>query len=415
MDAQQPTSLSLDDREVRELRDRLAAFDPFGGVESEGMAYLDASLRRFLITLSMIPPAPTADSRLLELGAAPFYFSLMLKWYHRYQLSVANYFTDPGPSGGRGEQVVASTRDGERHTFIYEHFNSERDPFPYPDGHFDVVLCCEILEHLTVDPSHMLYEIHRVLKPGGHLLLTTPNVLAWRNLWRLAIGQNTADSYSGYGAYGRHNREYTPREVIQLLQTCNFEILSIRLEDIYRHRPFHRLLKQVRKHWRDNIFVLAQAHGRPCYAYPAFLYRSVQGHALHHIVDSRIVAGQHDETQLGQGWYPAELETRHMRWTGGRASIYLRRQDGQRFFNLEIDPMAATLGPVTLTVTIGAENQEFKLASDGSQVLRVPLPPALPAEFEVVLTVTPIRIPARLGLNADTRPLGVAVRQAWLD
>lgn len=44
----------------------------------------------------------------------------------------------------------------------------------YPDGHFDVVIASELLEHVA-DPGAMLKEIARVLRPGGLLWATTPH------------------------------------------------------------------------------------------------------------------------------------------------------------------------------------------------------------------------------------------------
>jgi SAM-dependent methyltransferase len=43
---------------------------------------------------------------------------------------------------------------------------------PFLDGSFDVVLCTEVLEHLT-EPQRAIDEMYRVLEPGGQLLLTT--------------------------------------------------------------------------------------------------------------------------------------------------------------------------------------------------------------------------------------------------
>ena len=57
-----------------------------------------------------------------------------------------------------------------------ELFDAEKDRFPYADGYFSTVLCCELVEHLTEDPMHMMAEINRILRPGGHLVLTTPNI-----------------------------------------------------------------------------------------------------------------------------------------------------------------------------------------------------------------------------------------------
>jgi SAM-dependent methyltransferase len=48
--------------------------------------------------------------------------------------------------------------------------------FPLDDGQFDFVSCVEGIEHLQ-DQFHFVRECHRVLKPGGLLVLSTPNIL----------------------------------------------------------------------------------------------------------------------------------------------------------------------------------------------------------------------------------------------
>jgi 2-polyprenyl-6-hydroxyphenyl methylase / 3-demethylubiquinone-9 3-methyltransferase len=55
---------------------------------------------------------------------------------------------------------------------------------PFPDARFDVVLCTEVIEH-TPRPQTAIDELARVLRPGGTLVLTTPNRV-WHPLIRLA-------------------------------------------------------------------------------------------------------------------------------------------------------------------------------------------------------------------------------------
>jgi SAM-dependent methyltransferase len=49
---------------------------------------------------------------------------------------------------------------------------------PFDDASFDLVWCSEVIEHLE-NPAFSLSELRRVTKPGGLLLLTTPNSYAW--------------------------------------------------------------------------------------------------------------------------------------------------------------------------------------------------------------------------------------------
>ena len=59
-------------------------------------------------------------------------------------------------------------------------FDFERDFYPYPSAHFKAIICCEIWETLAHDPIHMLEEIHRILRPGCHLVFTTRRLPAGR-------------------------------------------------------------------------------------------------------------------------------------------------------------------------------------------------------------------------------------------
>jgi SAM-dependent methyltransferase len=69
-----------------------------------------------------------------------------------------------------------------------EKVNIDRSPLPYADAQFDVVTCSEVIEHLE-NFRALLREAHRVLKPGGVLVLTTPNVLnAYSRLRYVASG-----------------------------------------------------------------------------------------------------------------------------------------------------------------------------------------------------------------------------------
>lgn len=115
----------------------------------------------------------------------------------------------------------------------------ERSMIPISDQSIDIVLLLEILEHFSIDPMHVLSEINRILKLGGHLILSTPNAISASLLYKYLSGENPCgEPYNGIDA-NRHNRLYTPYEVRALGEASGFEtnhLTTIDLQgDIYRH------------------------------------------------------------------------------------------------------------------------------------------------------------------------------------
>lgn len=220
------------------LRDYLLSLRIDDGSAAELEAYCREDFRRFVYTWGL---ARDLRGKALELGANPYFTTTLLRDFTSLDLTVANYF---GPDrDGRVVQRVSRRElldtglGDELHEDIEScHFNIEEESFPFEDGDFDVVFFCEILEHLLNDPQAVLLEIKRVLRPGGHLILTTPNVNRLENVARMIAGVNIYDPYSGYGPYGRHNREYNKHELNQLLERVGFVVESLDTADVHANR-----------------------------------------------------------------------------------------------------------------------------------------------------------------------------------
>ena len=67
------------------------------------------------------------------------------------------------------------------------------EPLPFADGAFDAVVSLEGIEHL-LSPARCLAELCRVLRPGGRLVLTMPNVNNVQSRWHYLI----AGRFSGF-------------------------------------------------------------------------------------------------------------------------------------------------------------------------------------------------------------------------
>ena len=259
----------------------------FGSVELEGAPkqelenYWRQDWKRFVYTYGIISGL---SGTCLELGANPYFTTILLKYFTNLKLTCGNYF---GPQfASRSTQNVSAidpaTGKRETHVVEFHHFNIEEAEFPFPSTSFDAVLFCEVLEHLQSDPVKVVREIKRILKPSGHLILTTPNVSRLENVCRMVAGENIYDPYSGYGSYGRHNREYNKHELAQLLQYCGFDIEQLFSADVHKnYSSTFFSVEQVARlvHFRSNdlgqYLFSRSRNARPSGARrPAWLYRS---------------------------------------------------------------------------------------------------------------------------------------------
>src|SRR6185503_7430705 len=173
------------------------------------------------------------------------------------------------------------------------------------------------IEHLLFSPTFMLGEIHRVLKRGGKVILSCPNavrvdvlrkVLANKNpVWGYVrnaeqSGLEEADWATRHGIYGRHNREYTLRELKDLVSGCGFKIINAECVTfqmpgvgmkfskplLFFRTLVYRLMKSATflpirffQEKKDSVFLVAEKdRDEPVAYYPQSLYDEWQVHAV---------------------------------------------------------------------------------------------------------------------------------------
>jgi SAM-dependent methyltransferase len=166
------------------------------------------------------------NSRLLEVGCANGYAAALFRLLG-FQVAAADAYDDR-----RREELFL--RLGIPYTTT-----SLNDPEPlsqYPDASFDCVLLGEVFEHILNNPLGLLKALNRILKPGGQLVLTTPNPSTIANCIRVL-----QDNYVLWGSRdfarmskfdgsriidegGIHYCEYPMRVTCDLMREAGFTI-----------------------------------------------------------------------------------------------------------------------------------------------------------------------------------------------
>jgi ubiquinone/menaquinone biosynthesis C-methylase UbiE len=77
---------------------------------------------------------------------------------------------------GRVQQVIGLDPDPRvvENPHLDEGIAGSGESMPFPDESFDLVVCDNVLEHIS-EPEAVLREVARVLKPGGRFIAKTPN------------------------------------------------------------------------------------------------------------------------------------------------------------------------------------------------------------------------------------------------
>jgi 2-polyprenyl-3-methyl-5-hydroxy-6-metoxy-1,4-benzoquinol methylase len=199
--------------------------EPAWKAEEERYAYAREVLLR-----AYPPPA-----KLIELGAAPGVQSIALARCG-YHVTAIDLGEAPDTWGDELEGIAAHNEKGsmesafERAGVDLILWDLERVPFPLADESFDIILLTEVLEHLRDYPLRTLIEARRILKPGGILLLTTPNAASLQNRVRLALGHTVHTPLRDWMfglPHARHAREYTTTELRELTGAAGLEVVSV--------------------------------------------------------------------------------------------------------------------------------------------------------------------------------------------
>jgi SAM-dependent methyltransferase len=184
--------------------------------------------------------ADVRGSVVLDVGASPFYLLDRARGLGARECHGIYFANDSHPLRG-------TSRIYSKHGPIdISHANIETDDLPLPDSSVDILTACEILEHCEYFPIRFANEVRRVLRPGGLLCITVPNVCSIGNIIKLVFQKNIYMKYRS-DPTGRHKHEYTMSQLIAFvsfvgIDICQAGFMPSPTSDKFWLRPAYRAI-----------------------------------------------------------------------------------------------------------------------------------------------------------------------------
>lgn len=160
----------------------------------------------FLKFLKVRESISSASKKILDIGCGPGTF-------------LGNFAPESAECIGvdiSSNQIEFATKKYGNHRL---QFQKTDGLLPYPENHFDTITSIELIEHLnTKEVKTLLQECHRVLKPGGQLVLTTPN---YKSFW--VILEKLVNRFSPVSYEHQHITHFSKKKLLDYLEKQGFK------------------------------------------------------------------------------------------------------------------------------------------------------------------------------------------------
>ncbi|MFA5802762.1 MAG: class I SAM-dependent methyltransferase [Thermoleophilia bacterium] len=173
-------------------------------------------------SLALIARLIMKGSEVLELGVATGYFS-------RYLSQVAGCQVD----GVEIDAAMAREAEPWCRNLLVADLDEIRLADHFSPGAYDAVVCADVLEHLA-QPEDVLEQLKGLLKPGGVVVMSVPNIAYAGLVLSLMAGEF---EYRSEGILDRtHRRFYTRQSLLEMIDGAGYEVMSL--------EPVHLPLQQ---------------------------------------------------------------------------------------------------------------------------------------------------------------------------
>lgn len=173
------------------------------------VGYQEYHARRFGYLLDAVERVAQPGSAILDIGRGPFTDMLAARYRDVTTLGFA------GPATGH---ITCDLNDTGR-------IRTER--------RFDVIVFAEVLEHLHTAPETVLTRLRGLLRPGGYLIVQTPNACDLIKRIKLLAGRNPYERIRTTTMNPGHFREYTRAELFDIATAASFEVIDHRYAEYF--------------------------------------------------------------------------------------------------------------------------------------------------------------------------------------
>jgi hypothetical protein len=154
-------------------------------------------------------------------------------------------------------------REGERHIEL----DLNAGEYPELEPH-DVIVCCEVIEHLHVPATGVLRFLATGLASPGHLVLQTPNATALPKRIRMLLGRNPYEPIRSEPGNPGHFHEYTVPELRAAVEGAGLEITRLLTANYFDHgsrknRAYRAVGSVLPPGLREGITVVARRSETP--------------------------------------------------------------------------------------------------------------------------------------------------------
>ncbi|MFM9941397.1 MAG: class I SAM-dependent methyltransferase [Hyphomicrobiaceae bacterium] len=189
-------------------------------------AYIDLSLIRMVHVARALKKVGAPDCKVLDFGSYFGNFALMARKLGCKVDALDSYARYAPALSQEREALIAAGID------IIDS-SIHQDVLDRLDRHYDAILCLGVIEHIPHTPRLLLEHLARHLRPGGCLILDTPNIAYLYRREALARGESVhlpvSLQFETELPFEGHHREYTTTEVAWMLKKVGFELVNLEL------------------------------------------------------------------------------------------------------------------------------------------------------------------------------------------